>query len=73
MKLYLDEVVFLKRKDTVSALMEPVWAEDVIQAIADMHTVMNYGRYPEKSAQGAEGTPQRSPQKQAGHHRREAK
>lgn len=32
--------------------MEPVWAEDVIQAIADMHTVMNYGRYPEKSAQG---------------------
>lgn len=52
MKLYLDEVVFLKRKDTVSALMEPVWAEDVIQAIADMHTVMNYGRYPEKSAQG---------------------
>lgn len=32
--------------------MEPVWAEDVIQATANMHTVMNCDECPEKSAQG---------------------
>lgn len=30
--------------------MEPVWAEDVIQATAAMHTVRNCGQGPEKSA-----------------------
>lgn len=38
---------FFKKGKT---LMEPVWAEDVIQATAAVYTVMNCGQGPEKSA-----------------------